>query len=144
VRPSYLYLYMLLASLYVIAIYASSIWQRVGLIVLSALLSLALWQKARDHLPYLLDPAASPPPRVCVADGLIAALMFFVLQALVALALSSGEPKLTGPVTTIAFAVAGAATYAGMRFAYWRLDTQGVPRFWGAGPRLANVRGVLP
>jgi membrane protease YdiL (CAAX protease family) len=122
---------MLLASLYVIAIYASSIWQRAGLIVLMALLSLALWQKARDHLPYLLDPDASPPARVSVADGLIAALLFFVLQALIALALSSGEPKLTGRATTIAFAVAGAMTYACVRFAYWRLKTQGVPRLLG-------------
>jgi membrane protease YdiL (CAAX protease family) len=143
VRPSYLYLYMLLASLYVIAIYASSIWQRVGLIVLTALLGMALWQKARDHLPYLLDPEASPPARVSVADGLIAALLFFVLQALVALALSSGEPKLTGRATAIAFAVAGATTYACIRFAYWRLKTEGVPRLLGAGPAAAIAWGVL-
>jgi ABC-2 type transport system permease protein len=143
VRPSYLYLYMLLASLYVIAIYASSIWQRVGLIVLTALLGMALWQKARDHLPYLLDPEASPPARVSVADGLIAALLFFVLQALVALALSSGEPKLTGRATAIAFAVAGATTYACIRFAYWRLKTEGVPRLLGAGPVAAIAWGIL-
>jgi ABC-2 type transport system permease protein len=139
VRPSYLYLYMLLASLYVVAIYASSIWQRAGLIVLTALLGMALWQKARDHLPYLLDPDASPPARVSVADGLIAALLFFVLQALIALALSSGEPKLTGRATTIAFAVAGAATYACVRFVYWRLKTEGVPRVWGAAPMSSVV-----
>jgi hypothetical protein len=142
VRPSYLYLYMLLASLYVVAIYASSIWQRAGLIVLTGLLSLALWQKARDHLPYLLDPDASPPARVSVADGLIAALLFFVLQALVALALSSGEPKLTGRATTIAFAVAGAMTYACVRFAYWRLKTEGVPRLLGAAPKSTLVSAI--
>ncbi|MBO0742589.1 MAG: CPBP family intramembrane metalloprotease, partial [Hyphomicrobiaceae bacterium] len=142
VRPSYLYLYMLLASLYVVAIYASSIWQRAGLIVLTALLSLALWQKARDHLPYLLDPDASPPARVSVADGLIAALLFFVLQALIALALSSGEPKLTGRATTIAFAVAGATTYACVRFAYWRLKTQGVPRLLGAA-RMPSIGSAI-
>jgi ABC-2 type transport system permease protein len=147
VRPSYLYLYMLLASLYVVAIYASSIWQRAGLIVLTALLGMALWQKARDHLPYLLDPDASPPARVSVADGLIAALLFFVLQALIALTLSSGEPKLTGRATTIAFAVAGATTYACVRFAYWRLKTEGVPRVLGAAPMAtivsASTWGVL-
>ena len=126
-RPSYVYLYMLLASLYVYAIYASSIWQRTGLIVLTGLLGMALWQKARDHLPYLLDPDASPPARVSVADGLIAALIFFVLQALVALVLSYGEGKLTGRVVLIAFSVAGATTYVCMRFAYWRLGTDGVP-----------------
>ncbi len=46
--------------------------------VLTALLGLALWQKARDHLPYLLDPSASPPPRVSLSDGLVAAMLFFV------------------------------------------------------------------
>jgi len=143
VRPSYLYLYMLLASLYVIAVYASSIWQRLGVIVLTGLLGLALWQKARDHLPYLLDPDASPPARVSVADGLMAALMFFVLQALVAFPLSSGEPKLTGQATVIAFAVAGATTYAVMRFAYWRLKTEGVPRLLGPGPVPGIAWGVL-
>ena len=53
--------------------------------VLTALVALALWQKARDRFPYLLDPSAAPPARVSLADGLIAALMFFVLQALIAL-----------------------------------------------------------
>ncbi len=143
VRPSYLYLFMLLASLYVVAIYASSIWQRAGLIVLTALLGMALWQKARDHLPYLLDPDASPPARVSVADGLIAALLFFVLQALIALALSSGEPRLTGRATTIAFAVAGATTYACVRFAYWRLKTEGVPRLLGAAPTSTIVSAIV-
>ena len=142
-RPSYVYLYMLLASLYVYAIYASSIWQRTGLIVLTGLLGMALWQKARDHLPYLLDPDASPPARVSVADGLIAALIFFVLQALVALVLSYGEGKLTGRVVLIAFSVAGATTYVCMRFAYWRLGTGGVPLT--IGPRLGRAAawGVL-
>ncbi len=54
------------------------------MIILTALLAIALWQKARDRSTYLLDPSASPPARVSVSDGLIAALMFFVLQALIA------------------------------------------------------------
>jgi ABC-2 type transport system permease protein len=137
VRASYVYLYMLLASLYVYAIYASNFWQRAALVVLSALLGLALWQKARDHLPYLLDPTASPPARVSVADGMMAALLFFVLQGLVALPLMSGGPKLTGRIVLIAFAVAGATTYAAMRFIYWRLKTQGVPRT--LDPRLGRA-----
>jgi ABC-2 type transport system permease protein len=53
-HPSYVYLYMLLASLYAFAIFAGSIWQRTGFVVLTALRGLALWQKARDHLPFCL------------------------------------------------------------------------------------------
>ena len=78
IRPSHAYLYLLLSSLYTYAIYATSLWQRGGLLILTLLLALALWQKARDRLPYLLDPTAAPPPRVSLADGMLAALLFFV------------------------------------------------------------------
>ena len=140
VRPSYLYLYMLLATLYGYAVYANNFWQRFALVVLTALLGMALWQKARDHLPYLLDPAASPAARVSLADGLIAALLFFVLQGLVALILSLVEGKLSGRAVLIAFSVAGAATYGAMRFAYWSLQTEGVPRSFG--PHLGQAAGL--
>ena len=70
IRITYLYLYMLLASLYAYAIYAPSAWQRATMMILTALVAMALWQKARDHFDYLLDPAASPPSRVSVSDGL--------------------------------------------------------------------------
>ena len=86
VRPTYMYLYMLLVSLYVYAIYAADISARAAIVILTALVAMALWQKARDRFDYLLDPSASPPPRVSLADGLIAALLFFVLQGLVGLA----------------------------------------------------------
>jgi membrane protease YdiL (CAAX protease family) len=137
VRQSYLYLYMLLASLYAYAIFASTIWQRMALVVLTALLALALWQKARDQLPYLLDPAASPPSRVGLADGLIAALLFFVLQGFAVGSLTLGEGALTGRVVLIAFLLAGGGTYGAMRLAYWRLNTEGVPRIFG--PQLGRA-----
>ena len=60
IRPSHAYLYLLLSSLYTYAIYATSLWQRGALLVLTLLLALALWQKARDRLPYLLDPDRRP------------------------------------------------------------------------------------
>ena len=47
VRVTYLYLYMMLGSLYAYSIYASGIWQRLTLMVLTALVAAALWQKAR-------------------------------------------------------------------------------------------------
>ncbi len=139
VRVTYLYLYMLLASFYGFAIYASAFWPRVATMVLSALVALALWQKARDRFPFLLDPTAAPPARVSLADGLIAALMFFVLQALIGLfelaVTGTGRSRtLTAPMVWVAFAAGGALTYAVMRFTYWRAQTAGVPRL--IGPRL--------
>jgi len=131
VRPSYLYLYLLLSSLYVYAIYATSFWQRLALLVLTATLALALWQKARDHLPFLLDPTASPPPRVALADGLIAAMLFFVVQGLCGILLAAGDPQLSGSQIFVAFGIAGATTYILTRYTYWRTKTTDLPRIFG-------------
>jgi membrane protease YdiL (CAAX protease family) len=133
VRMTYLYLYMLLASFYAYAIYANTIWQRIALMILTALVAIALWQKARDQFDYLLDPSASPPARVSLADGLIAALMFFVLQAIIVLAAAIGTRAITGTAVWIAFCGAGAVTYLVMRLVYWRARTEGVPRVLGVG-----------
>jgi ABC-2 type transport system permease protein len=144
-RPAYVYLYMALTGIYTFALYASGIWQRAVLMILTALVALALWQKARDQLPYLLDPAASPPARVSLADGLIAALVFFVTQALVGLALGLGASatKVTGGALIKVFVGAGAVTFAIMRFVYWRTHASGVPRLLGSRPGRAVGVGLL-
>jgi membrane protease YdiL (CAAX protease family) len=145
VRISYSYLYMGLSSIYLYALFASTIWQRVGLFVLTASLALALWQKARDQLPYLLDPAVSPPARVSISDGLIAALLFFVLQgAVISIQAFESEGKaLTGYNVLVAFVIAGAVTFLIMRTAFWRLKSQGVPRTFGPGALRAVMLGTV-
>ena len=50
VKPQYVYLYMVLAGLYIYAVVTSNIYQRLIFMVLTLLLSFALWQKARDQL----------------------------------------------------------------------------------------------
>jgi membrane protease YdiL (CAAX protease family) len=123
VRPTYVYLYMLLASFYTWCIYTSVWSQKLVVMVLTASMALALWQKARDALPYLLDPAAAPPARVSTADGLIAATAFFILQGIVLLF----ADKATMQAITIAFGVAGVIVYALIRLVYWRSKAAGVP-----------------
>jgi membrane protease YdiL (CAAX protease family) len=141
-RPSYMYLYMSLAGLYSYAIFASTVWERAGAIVLTALLGLALWQKARDHLPYLLDPSASPPSRVSLSDGLIAAMLFFVVQGVVTAIFAVSGQSISGGVLLIAFSVAGATAFLLMRFVFWRLKSAGVPTILGAGSGKAIVWGL--
>ncbi len=126
-RPTYSYLFLLLASFYTWSIYTSLWSQKVVIMVLSGALALALWQKARDALPYLLDPGASPPARVSASDGLIAATGFFIVQAIVALILMRGKAQATLPALTIAFGIAGLLVYTLMRLIYWRAKTTGVP-----------------
>jgi membrane protease YdiL (CAAX protease family) len=71
--------------------------------------------------------------RVSLSDGLIAALLFFVLQELVALPYLMSGQKLTGRVLLIAFSAAGLTTFLLMRFVYARLKAEGVPRVFGRG-----------
>jgi ABC-2 type transport system permease protein len=142
-KVTYLYLYMLLSGLYVYALFALHWWQSLVFVVLAVLLALSLWQKARDQLPYLLDPVASPPARVSTADGLIAAMLFFVVQ-MITLALSQwreGPPQ--GSQIAFAFAVAGALTYGSVRYTQWRTKVLQVPAIFGASWPRAVVAGTV-
>jgi ABC-2 type transport system permease protein len=141
-RLTYVYLNMLLASLYIYAIYASSIWQRLALIVLTGLVAMALWQKARDQFDYLLDPSASPPSRVSLSDGLIAALLFFVLQGILVIILAAWNRSVTWNAIWLAFCIAGAVSYSAMRLVYWRARTEGVPRLLNDGVPRALLWGI--
>ena len=134
VKPAYVYLFMTLSALYVYAIVTPQPVQRLIFMVLSMLLAAALWQKARDQLGYLLDPDASPPPRVSTSDGLIAAMVFFVAQA-VAAAVIIGRGRVTGAAVLFAFSIGGAVTYALMRSVYAKAKTEGVPQILGSTNR---------
>jgi membrane protease YdiL (CAAX protease family) len=123
VRVGSVYLFMLLSSLFAYAIYAPSLWTKLVQLVLSALLAYALWQKLRDHLPYLLDPTEAPEPQIGVADGIIAALGFFVLQGVFALGFN--EMGSEGRTLLLAFVSAGSCVTA---FALFALYRSGVPR----------------
>lgn len=154
IKVGYTYLYLMLSGLYVYAV-TTALWShKVVLIILMAALAMALWQKTRDRLPYLLDPAMAPPARVSTADGLIAALLFFVLQAgLLFLLAKIGK---VGPAEAIvlAFSVAGLLVFGLMRLVLWLTKAQGVPAMlagrlwhtvaWGLGAGLlAAAVGAL-
>jgi ABC-2 type transport system permease protein len=141
-RPTYTYLYLMLAGLYTYAIYSSQWAQRLVLIVLSGLLALALWQKARDELPYLLDPAASPPARVSTSDGVIAAMIFFVVQGVVVAVVMSTKHQLSGGELITAYSIGGATAFCLLRYVYWRAKTQDVPRILGSDIRRAIATGA--
>jgi len=142
VRPSFLYLYMMLSGLYIYGISAPSKAQTLVLIILMASLALALWQKARDQVPYLLDPSASPPARVSTADGLIAATLFFVLQAAFVLGLVKLGDVAVAEAMVIGFGCAGLLVYAIMRLVYWLTKTSGVPVLLPAKPGAALGWGL--
>lgn len=149
VKPAYVYLYMLLAGLYIYAVVTPNFSQRLIFMTLTLLLAFALWQKARDQLPFLLDPDASPPPRVSTSDGLIAAMVFFVIQAVATLifgAIIDGRgSRLSGATVLVAFAIAGGLTYLLMRWVYARSKTRDVPRLLASrDPSRSARRANLP
>jgi hypothetical protein len=119
IRPEMAYLYLLLASFFGYALYAPSPWGRLVQMVLSTLAAMALWQKVRDRLPYLLDPTDAPPPRISLSDGLIAALAFFVLQGLLFMILHHAELPL-GAALMWAFSLAGILTALFAFYIFWR------------------------
>ena len=147
VKPAYVYLYMSLSGLYIYAVVTPNLAQRLIFMTLTLLLAFALWQKARDQLPYLLDPDASPPPRVSLSDGLIAAMVFFVIQAIAGLIAMKaiGGGRMTGAAALIAFSIGGGLTYLLMRWVYARAKTENVPRILGAPsrPLLGVAGGVI-
>ena len=75
-RIDYAYLYMVFIGSYCYAVVSFDIFPKMVTVVLSVFFALALVQKAKEYMPYLLDPSASPTSKASVADGLIAALSF--------------------------------------------------------------------
>jgi len=143
ISPAMTYLYLAVGSTFAYALYAPSAWAKFAQVVLSTLLAYALWQKVRDHAPFLLDPNERPPPTIAVADGIIAALMFFILQALLGLYFGSIGYSPGGSLL-LAFSLAGLVTGVVMLFSFWRM---GVPKLFGrlglSAPRRGFVRGIL-
>jgi membrane protease YdiL (CAAX protease family) len=127
INPAMFYLFMLLSTFYGFAIYAPEVWKKVAMLVLCSLLAYAIWQKVRDHAPFLLDPVQPPPPRLSLSDGLGTALAFFVIQGIAHNILVGPGKVATGPALVFAFAIAGAATAV---ISLLVLGARNVPNLW--------------
>ncbi|HET6163291.1 MAG TPA: type II CAAX endopeptidase family protein [Planctomycetota bacterium] len=136
-----------LLSLFLIALYTSVIglgdpWRCFGATALTAALTVALWQKAADTLPHLLDPWSPVARKLSLADGLGAALVFFVLQGLIELLLRVGTTVDTAARLFLAYAIAGVVACALSIGGLWRFEAGRVPRFFGSGASRAVALGV--
>jgi ABC-2 type transport system permease protein len=126
-RSDMIYLYMILAAMYANTIYSTSVWVKLAQLVLSTLLAFALWQKVSDAAPYLLDPIAQPSRNLSLADGLIAALAFFVLQGLIFLLIQSVSDDSLPAQITVAYVLAGLIVAGATLIIFWRKE---VPDLW--------------
>ena len=126
-RTDMIYLYMILAAMYANTIYSPSLWTKLAQLVLSTLLAYALWQKVKDATPYLLDPVAQAPGNLSLADGLIAALAFFIVQGLLFLFIHA-VTKISVPAQiTFAYICAGLLVAGFALYTLWRHK---VPGLW--------------
>jgi ABC-2 type transport system permease protein len=116
-QPATARLFMLLSGLFAYALYTPSWWAKFAQLCLSSLLAYALWQKVHDHTPYLLDPTEEPPRRIGVADGILAALAFFVAQGLLTL-LFKRLSFSAGPSLVFAFVGAGLLVTLGALYVF--------------------------
>jgi hypothetical protein len=138
IRPEIIYLYLLLSSMYGYAIYGPSAWARLVQVILSSLLVLALWQKVRDRIPYLLDPTEMPPPSIALSDGLIATLAFFVLQGLATvLMLEAGMSA--AQTVLVAYVAAGGVVSLFTLYLFWRVKVPRVLEAVGLRSRSASL-----
>jgi hypothetical protein len=114
IGAGFVYLYLMLAGLYAYAIYAESVWPKVAQVTLCILVAVAIWQKVRDRIPFLLDPTQGPPPSIGLSDGLIAAFCFFSVQGFLQLALAYTDADTLGlgGRAAIAYTVAGGTVTA--------------------------------
>ena len=121
VRAQIVYLYLFLSGMYGATIYGPSAWARLVYMILSTLLVLALWQKVRDRLPYLLDPTETPPPRIALSDGLIAVLAFVLLQGFIARVGAGEDGSITPGLIVFSYAGAGGLVVLFSLHTFWRL-----------------------
>jgi ABC-2 type transport system permease protein len=126
-KVSLLYLYFALAAMYTYVFYAVSMWTSLALVILSTLLAFALWQKVRDMAPFLLDPTQWPPRTLSLADGMVAALAFFVAQPLLQMLLQTTSALSLSAQITLSYLLAGLIVGAAVLLIFWM---QHVPRLW--------------
>lgn len=124
VKPSASYLYFMVVGGAGFALASGTLWQACVQTALVGLLALAIWQKLRDRVPYLLDPVARPPAEVSVSDGIVAVMAFSLAQVALVL-LMDGMPIPTGLRLLISFAGAGFLASGG---AFLALRRVGVAR----------------
>jgi hypothetical protein len=125
-KARHAYLILFLLSLFSLALAGEQLPQQVATTLVFMTLAYALWQRAVERLPYLLDPIEEPPAGVTLLDGASALLTFLCLQLLAAFVLVQWDALdgLSAPsLVTLAFAVAGCAT---LLLHGWHLSGRGV------------------
>ena len=141
-KPSSSYIYLLMLVSYIGGFYLQSYFQTFISCFLIAMVAFALWQKAEERLPFLLDPAGMPRPTVSFGDGLIAAQLFLVLQSLFNYGMTSEGGTTSGITIFESFFFSGVIIWISIRLFYWKSETQDIPVFKSKKPLSSLFWGV--
>lgn len=129
-RVDLMYLIMLLGGLLTAGFWLPSAYARAASIISFAALAVGLWQKASARFDILLDPSATPPRTIDMADGLIASILFLYVQGGM-LVLLTRVMRFSPTVAAFpAYAVAGAVAVGITVLVLWRsgLPLRHLPR----------------
>ncbi len=104
IKPSVVYLYLALSALFVSVFYLPDYWGQAQVVLFSAAMAFAIWTKAEQALPYLLDPDSKPRPHISAADAIIAIYAFQAVQlGLLTLLVAIGSPSSPAGLVLIQF-----------------------------------------
>ena len=141
-RASYTGLFFLLSGMYTLLMYANDFAQRASMVVVVTSLAVTLWQRAVDHLPYMVDPAARPPPRITAADGLMGVLVLIAFNGAGQLILNVDGSPVDGVLAAGVSAVAAAAACITLYFVLYRFRKLAAPALIGGGALAAASWGL--
>ncbi|MDQ3234585.1 MAG: CPBP family intramembrane metalloprotease, partial [Pseudobdellovibrionaceae bacterium] len=143
-RPSLrlTYLLMTIAGILLWAVVHASPWNTLVVLTLFFGVTLAFRQNLNDYEPYVLDPSASPRTEARLGDGLIAALIYFILQSMIA---GAGLVlKLFTMDTAVMWGslLAAVLTFVVMQLYYRRHQALGVPEYSGPVRAVDGLYGL--
>lgn len=113
-------------------------WQIAVQLILLPVIWFAYWQQAVDYLPFVLDPVASPPPRVSLANGLAAVYAFAILQGI---GIGAIRPEGLRDVTAV-FVASGTIVFFLAKFSIWRSGLEGGPLYFSGATRPSLEQGL--
>lgn len=146
IKEEYLGIAMLFSFLIPLVLILPGWWIKIGFLLLFAAVVAAWWEKAQDQLMYLLDPTALPAPCIHAADGITAAILFFIVSKALAIGLLLKFTMTQTAALTISYGVSAAMT-AGVILSELRsqkvLIRASLPVFRKQGSLLSTVMVVV-
>lgn len=126
-KPGSTYAYLAVLASFVACILIPTPGTAALSLLMMVLVASAFWQKASARLPYLLDPASVPIAKLSLADGLIAAQAFFLLQLFFTYSQVNRPAPLTGLIQFRSVFLAGLICWATLRYQFRKNLNQSWP-----------------